>query len=98
VAAAPVSMAELRRRRGRGHAGGLRRWGGLREVEGSVVNTGVGTTPTQRHRKVVVHGEVARWRRDLTPMRNRVQPRAGKGEIKDGGGGLPRWVSWDLER
>ena len=53
---------------------------GLREVRGSAANPSVGTTPAQRHQRVVVHGEMARQQRCLTSVRNRVQQRAEKGK------------------
>jgi hypothetical protein len=37
--------------------------------------------PTLRDRRLVIHGEVARLQRYLTPVRNRVQQRAGEGKL-----------------
>lgn len=81
VAAPPVSVAGLRRRQGRGRAGGSKAIERAQGGRGSVASTSMATVPAQRHRRVAVHGGVAHWRRDLTPVSNRAQPRVGKGKI-----------------
>jgi hypothetical protein len=63
-----------------GALGALGHREGLREVGGNAVNTEVGTTPPQGHRRVVVHGEMARRRRYLTLVLNWKQQRTGKGK------------------
>jgi hypothetical protein len=62
---------------------------GLREVRGNMVNATMGTAPALGHWRVVVHGEVAWWRCNSTPVSNRAQPWACKGEIGAGVGWLP---------
>jgi hypothetical protein len=61
------------------HAGVLRRRGGFKEV-GGVWRA----RAWARHRRVAIHGGVARRQCNLTPVSNRAQPRVGKGEIKGG--------------
>jgi hypothetical protein len=69
-----VSMAELRWRQGREHARGSKAMGMAQGGWEGAANTEVGTAPTQRHRRVEVSGELARWRRCFTPMNNCAQP------------------------
>jgi hypothetical protein len=84
--APPETRAQTRR-------GVLRRQEGLKEVGGGAANTEVGMILTQRHRRAVVRGEMARRWHCLTPVSNYAQPRVGKREIRGVGGWLPRGES-----
>jgi hypothetical protein len=90
AATLPDSVAELRRRRGRSHAGGPGRWEGPRWVQGDSVNTTAGTTLAQEHRRVAVLGKVAQRRRSLTPASNCAHKGVGNGKSWAYGGWLPR--------
>jgi hypothetical protein len=48
--------------------------------QGDMANATVGMIPAQRHRRVAVCGEVARWRRRLAPGSNCSRPRVGNGK------------------
>jgi hypothetical protein len=82
---------------GAGALGAPRRHEGLREVRESVVSMSIDTTLVRRHQRVAVHDGVARRRRNFTPVNNRAQPRAGKGNTGWGRLVTSREVFWALE-
>jgi hypothetical protein len=75
---------------GHGRSVVLGRRGWVKKVRGSAGNTKAGIKSGQGHRRVAAHGEAARRRRHLSPVRNRAQQREREGKGEGRGGLLPQ--------